>query len=153
MYAPRLLATGIVPAVALIAGIGLGMHLSPAAQASGAGKVVSFDSAINGKLDPYPPAPAVSYNVVATEDGVDFSATQITGSVKRHLHEHSAEFFYVVSGSGSFTLGNAVHKVVPGDMIVIPKAVPHSISVSGAPLHLVEIDAPSMALDDVHWLP
>lgn len=145
---------GIVLVIALSLGIVLGAHLEPhVAQASGVGKVVSFESAINGKLEVIPPVPQVSVNLIATEDGADFMATQIRGVVKRHRHDHSAEFFYVVSGSGTVTIGNTKSKITPGDMIAIPKAVPHSIASMGAPLHLVEIDAPSIAENDLHWMP
>ena len=144
----------VVPAIAMLVGFAVGMHFNPqAARAADAGKVVSFNAAINGKLLSIPEVPAVRFSLIATENGADFSATQIDGVVKRHRHDHSAEFFYVVSGSGTVTIAGLTKAIAPGDMLAIPKGVPHAIASVGGALHLVEVDVPSIGGNDTHWMP
>ncbi len=122
----------------------------PAAKAASAPQVVSFDRVINGKLDVF--SPGVSYKLITTQNGADFAATQIT-SIKRHAHYHSTEFLYVVSGTGTVTLGSQRRHIGPGDMISIPMGTPHAFKANGPPLRFVEVDVPSIAANDIHWLP
>ena len=120
------------------------------ALAAALGQVIAFSSVIDGKLDNF--APGVDYKLVTTQGGADFEATQIA-SVKRHAHMHSTEFLYVVSGKGTVTLGSTKKAIAPGDMISIPAGTPHAFAANGAPLRFVEVDVPSIAANDVHWMP
>ncbi len=146
----------ITSAVALalttaLAGAVLGLYFGlAAAKAASAPQVVAFDRVINGKLDVF--SPGVSYKLITTQNGADFAATQIT-SIKRHAHYHSTEFLYVVSGTGTVTLGSQRRHIGPGDMISIPMGTPHAFKANGAPVRFVEVDVPSIAANDIHWLP
>ncbi|MGA3038326.1 MAG: cupin domain-containing protein [Vulcanimicrobiaceae bacterium] len=136
---------------AAISGAVLGFYFGPrVAQAASAPQVVAFDRVINGKLDVF--SPGVSYKLITTQNGADFAATQIT-SIKRHAHFHSTEFLYVVSGTGMVTLGTKRRVIGPGDMISIPMGTPHAFKANGPPLRFVEVDVPSIAANDIHWLP
>src|SRR6516225_3796313 len=44
-----------------------------------------------------------------------------TGNVPKHTHRGSDEIQYVISGSGTFWLGNEQRQIHPGDLIIIPK--------------------------------
>jgi mannose-6-phosphate isomerase-like protein (cupin superfamily) len=136
---------------AALTGAVFGFHFgAAAAQAASAPQVVAFARAINGKLDVF--SPGVSYKLITTQNGADFAATQIT-SIKRHAHLHSTEFLYVVSGTGTVTLGAQRRSIGPGDMISIPMGTPHAFKAIGPPLRFVEVDVPSIAANDIHWMP
>jgi mannose-6-phosphate isomerase-like protein (cupin superfamily) len=135
----------------LLSGMWLGTRFPVrAAPAAPVAQVAGFNAVINGKLDVF--SPGVTYKVIATQNGADFMATQIM-AIKRHIHAHSTEFLYVVSGTGSVTLGRTNRPIGPGDMISIPMGTPHAFAANGAPLRFVEVDVPSIATNDTHWMP
>ena len=43
-----------------------------------------------------------------------------------HLHPHSAEVVYVLTGTGTTWEGDEAHPVGPGDVVVVPTGVPHA---------------------------
>jgi quercetin dioxygenase-like cupin family protein len=49
-----------------------------------------------------------------------------TGNVPKHTHMNSDEIQYVISGSGTFWLGDQERQVHPGDLIIVPKGVAHA---------------------------
>jgi quercetin dioxygenase-like cupin family protein len=53
-----------------------------------------------------------------------------TGNVPKHTHMGSDEIQYVISGSGTFWLGNERRTVHPGDLIIVPKGTVHAGSES-----------------------
>ena len=44
----------------------------------------------------------------------------------RHLHEHADELIYVISGTGTQTVGDEEFPIAEGDMVYIPMATMHS---------------------------
>lgn len=136
-------------AVVFSFGVVAGLHFGTPASASTTPKLEAFSAVIGGKLDVF--APGVAYKTISTENNADFSATQIT-RIKRHIHAHSAEFLYVVSGRGTVIFGKTNKAIGPGDMISIPMGTPHAFTASGAPLRFVEVDVPSIAENDTHYL-
>ena len=44
-----------------------------------------------------------------------------------HLHTGYDEVYYVLSGTGTITLGQETHPLRPGSVAVIPAGVPHSL--------------------------
>jgi quercetin dioxygenase-like cupin family protein len=74
--------------------------------------------------DPLPPAlagPGCSVRVVRVAPGPR----------NPHLHPHSAEVSYVVSGSGTAWEDDVPVRVGPGDLLVVPPGVPHATVASG----------------------
>ncbi len=137
-------------AVIFLAGTYFGISLGVrSANAASGPRIEAFTSVINGKLDVF--APGVTYKTLTTQNAADFMVTKIT-SIKRHRHDHSTEFLYVVSGSGLASVGPMRKHVGPGDMIAIPMGTPHALSANGAALRFVEVDVPSIAANDVHWM-
>jgi quercetin dioxygenase-like cupin family protein len=58
----------------------------------------------------------------------------LTGQVKKirlHTHELEDHVVYVVKGRAMARLGDETREVVPGDIIGIPKRVPHSFEQKG----------------------
>ena len=43
-----------------------------------------------------------------------------------HLHPHSAEILYILTGNGTTWEGDEAHPVGPGDVVVVPTGVPHA---------------------------
>ena len=43
-----------------------------------------------------------------------------------HLHPHSAEILYILTGTGTTWEGDEAHPVGPGDVVVVPTGVPHA---------------------------
>lgn len=48
------------------------------------------------------------------------------GPFRRHVHTTHDEIGYVLSGSGSVTVGDVTRSVKPGDVWIIPANTPHS---------------------------
>ncbi|MDE1811370.1 MAG: cupin domain-containing protein [Thaumarchaeota archaeon] len=46
-----------------------------------------------------------------------------------HLHPRGSECFYIVKGRYNFVLGNRMMDAISGDLIVVPKNIPHKFTV------------------------
>jgi mannose-6-phosphate isomerase-like protein (cupin superfamily) len=60
--------------------------------------------------------------------GEDYSVRVVRvppGPRRPHLHPHSDEVTYVVSGRGTAWEGDASTKVAAGDVVFVPRSVPH----------------------------
>ncbi|HEY1857998.1 cupin domain-containing protein [Acidocella sp.] len=77
-----------------------------------------------------------------------------SGNVPKHMHLGSNEIQYIISGSGTFWLGNEVHHIHAGDLIIVPKGVAHagSYATSGE-FKALAIKLPPQAPGDTHMLP
>jgi mannose-6-phosphate isomerase-like protein (cupin superfamily) len=77
-----------------------------------------------------------------------------TGNVPKHTHTDANEFQYVISGTGTFWLGDHQREVHPGDLIIIPKGTVHAGSVpSSGEFKVLAIKLPPQAPDDLHLVP
>jgi mannose-6-phosphate isomerase-like protein (cupin superfamily) len=62
-----------------------------------------------------------------------------------HYHLNADEFFYVISGSGTATLGNDNYVIEEGDVIFIPVGLDHEMTADRGPLVLLEFkDLPGL---------
>jgi quercetin dioxygenase-like cupin family protein len=77
-----------------------------------------------------------------------------SGNVPKHYHVGSNEIQYVISGSGTFWLGNEQHQIHPGDLIIIPKGTVHGgdVATSGE-FKALAIKLPPQAPGDTHMVP
>lgn len=74
-----------------------------------------------------------------------------TGNVPKHTHTDANEFQYVISGSGTFWLGDQQREIHAGDLIIIPKGTVHTGSVSSSgEFKVLAIKMPPQAPDDIH---
>ncbi|AQV94337.1 cupin [Cupriavidus necator] len=89
--------------------------------------------------------------LVATPNGT--IAVQ-SGNVPKHYHTSADEIQYIISGTGTFWLGNEQREVRPGDLIIIPKGAAHagSVATSGE-FKALAIKLPPQAAGDTHLLP
>ncbi len=77
-----------------------------------------------------------------------------TGNVPKHTHTDANEFQYVISGSGTFWLGDQQRDIHAGDLIIIPKGTVHAGSVvSSGELKVLAIKMPPQASGDLHLVP
>ena len=51
--------------------------------------------------------------------------------VPAHKHTNEDEHFYLIEGEVTFEVGNEKHSLKGGDMIFLPKHIPHSLKVTG----------------------
>jgi mannose-6-phosphate isomerase-like protein (cupin superfamily) len=66
-----------------------------------------------------------------------------------HVHAGYDETYYVLSGTGTITLGNVRNPIRPGTVIGIPAGVLHSLEADpGQELEFVIFGTPPMPIDD-----
>jgi mannose-6-phosphate isomerase-like protein (cupin superfamily) len=68
----------------------------------------------------------------------------LAGQVKKirlHTHELEDHVVYVVRGRAVARLGDEIREVGPGDLISIPKRVPHSFEQKGAEAFVILVNA------------
>jgi quercetin dioxygenase-like cupin family protein len=62
-----------------------------------------------------------------------------------HYHLKADEFFYVISGTGTATLGDDDYRVEEGDVIFVPVGLDHEMTADSGPLVLLEFkDLPGL---------
>ncbi len=67
----------------------------------------------------------------------------IKKEVKKHKHQYHSEHVIVLEGEGKMTLGAKEFVVKKGDVIFIPKGVPHKVTTtSKKPLKVISVQAP-----------
>jgi quercetin dioxygenase-like cupin family protein len=74
----------------------------------------------------------------------------LTGQIKKiklHTHELEDHIVYVVRGNAKARLGDEPREVGPGDLIAIPKRVPHSFDQIGSEPFVVLVNAPAPGWD------
>jgi mannose-6-phosphate isomerase-like protein (cupin superfamily) len=89
--------------------------------------------------------------LLSTADG---SVSIQAGNAPKHTHQNSVEIQYVVSGSGTFWLGDSARQVHAGDLIVIPKGTVHGGShENGGELKMIAIKLPPQVKGDMQLVP
>ena len=77
-----------------------------------------------------------------------------TGNVPKHTHMGSDEIQYVISGSGTFWLGDEQRQVHPGELIIIPKGTAHAGSeATSGEFKVLSIKLPPQASGDMQMVP
>jgi mannose-6-phosphate isomerase-like protein (cupin superfamily) len=70
---------------------------------------------------------------------------RVTRPIPEHRHRHSEETIYVLTGEGEMTSAGARWIVRAGDLIVVPRNTPHSLTPNGAgPLAVLSIHGPAL---------
>src|SRR5438067_1213892 len=65
-----------------------------------------------------------------------------------HYHERTEELYHVVAGSGTMFMDGDRKSVKPGDTVLIPPGVVHSVEAADAPVEFVCVTAPPYDPDD-----
>jgi mannose-6-phosphate isomerase-like protein (cupin superfamily) len=72
------------------------------------------------------------------------------GDAPKHTHQTANEIQYVISGTGTFWLGDTSRKVHPGDLIIIPKGMVHAGShANSGHFKVLAIKLPPQATGDI----
>jgi mannose-6-phosphate isomerase-like protein (cupin superfamily) len=89
-----------------------------------------------------------STRLLTIADGplVNFHVTAIRDAAK-HFHRHTTELYYILEGTGTLELGEAVVPVEPGMLVVIPALVPHRLR-SEAGVRTMVLGIPALDPDD-----
>jgi quercetin dioxygenase-like cupin family protein len=83
----------------------------------------------------------------------DMILTHGDPGTKLHKHEVSDHFVYILKGRGEVRLGDKKETVTVGDLILIPKGLPHSILKAGSgEFVFLAISSPPLDLNDFRWL-
>lgn len=70
-----------------------------------------------------------------------------------HLHRASAELYYVVEGTATFTLGDETFQAGKGDSLYIPAGMPHAITSDDESMELLySFAVPDLARIGTVWL-
>lgn len=73
-----------------------------------------------------------------------------SGDAPKHTHQTADEIQYVISGTGTFWLGDTPKKVHPGDLIIIPKGTVHAGShANSGRFKVIAIKLPPQAAGDI----
>ena len=104
---------------------------------------------------------SISWNILGqiyvpkqhSEDSMSWHATLPKGTfVPPHIHPHQDEFIYVLEGRFDVLLDGREHYAEPGDLIRLPKGVPHGIfNKTDDTLKCLFWVAPSRRLFDLFW--
>jgi quercetin dioxygenase-like cupin family protein len=77
-----------------------------------------------------------------------------SGNVPKHTHRGSDEIQYVISGTGTFWLGDQQRQIHPGDLIIIPKGTVHAGSVpTSGEFKVLSIKLPPQGPGDMQMVP
>lgn len=71
---------------------------------------------------------------------------------KLHKHMHSDHFVYILRGKGEVRLGERKEAVQEGDLVLIPKGIPHSILKAGdEEFVFLAMSSPPLDTQDFVW--
>ncbi len=80
---------------------------------------------------------------------ISVAVIRVEGVNRRHRNEKSDSCFYVISGKGSYTIGNEVNEVSSGDSIFIPKGIDY---VDSGQMTVIAISFPAYDETQIHYL-
>ena len=72
------------------------------------------------------------------------------GATRRHYHQASEEFYFILEGSGEMALDGETRRVGPGAAVLIPAGAWHTI-VALSPLRMLCCCAPPYSHDDTYF--
>ena len=65
------------------------------------------------------------------------------GEPPLHVHEREDETFYVLEGELAVWVGGEVHRLYPGDSILLPRGIPHTFRIKSAAARALNFISPS----------
>ncbi len=74
----------------------------------------------------------------------------VTGEARKHMHRTMEEVYYVTRGRGQLVLGEDLLEIKEGDLIPLPKNIPHALKrIEGVELEVLVINHPKYNPNDV----
>lgn len=89
----------------------------------------------------------------STGGAFTFMVSQTQGGAPLHVHEREDEYFYVLEGTISVTIGPEKAEVGPGGFVFMPRGIPHDWDVVGDEATVILMTIPAMLeefLDEYH---
>lgn len=129
--------TFLILAVCLLTGVAAATADTPKITVTNVDRIVTADF-LGDKTVKFAPAAQIA------------SMGILTGQIKKiklHTHELEDHIVYVVRGKAKARLGDEQREVGPGDLIAIPKRVPHSFDQIGGEPFVVLVNAPTPGWD------
>ena len=106
---------------------------------------------LNGDAISTPSVSGLRFKTVALAEGASVAIQD--GNTPKHLHHLSNELQFVLEGTGTMWLGDKEVRLRPGDLVVIPKGVPHGgTKTDGRPFKPSAIKTPPQAPGDMQAL-
>jgi quercetin dioxygenase-like cupin family protein len=144
-----------VVAASIIASLGSHLAAAPAPDAGAdsaiKAEIIDLTALTDATIGPVLSGTLRAKTLVSTPQG---SVSVQVGNAPKHTHQESVEIQYVVSGSGTFWLGDTPRQVHAGDLIIVPKGVVHGGSVANGPeLKMIAIKLPPQVKGDVQVVP
>ena len=91
----------------------------------------------------------ISVKQISTHKDATTFAIWIKKKVKLHKHVYHTENVIIEEGSGEFQLGDSIHKVKKGDVIVIPQDTWHGVIVnSKETMKVISVQSPQFLGED-----
>lgn len=90
-----------------------------------------------------PDDPSLKASVASTGGGLTLIESRTTGGAPRHVHTREDEYFYVLEGVISVSLGDEQFEAGPRSFVFLPRNVPHAWDVVGDEATLLLITAPA----------
>jgi len=70
-------------------------------------------------------------------------------TITPHYHRDTEEVYYIISGSGSMTVGDETQKVIAGDSVYVPRGHRHTLTNTGPePIKLILVCGPAFSYED-----
>lgn len=93
------------------------------------------------------------YTVLAETESGGVELLRVDDRIPTHMHPKETHFVYVFKGKAKGTVGDVTAEVGPGQLIVIPAGVPHSLErIGDTPVEIILFSTPPFAPNDIAWL-
>lgn len=81
---------------------------------------------------------------ISTNGGLTLIESKTTGGAPRHVHTREDEYFYVLEGTLTVTLGDDTFEAGPRSFVYLPRNIPHGWDVVGDEATLLMMTVPAM---------
>jgi mannose-6-phosphate isomerase-like protein (cupin superfamily) len=97
--------------------------------------------------------PYFKYTVLAETEAGSIELLRLDDKIPRHLHSNENHFAYIFKGRAKGIIGDVTAEVGPGQLIVIPAGVPHSIErIGDTPVEIILFSTPPFKKEDIVFL-
>ncbi|RYG48781.1 cupin domain-containing protein [bacterium] len=86
----------------------------------------------------------------STGGNLSFMVSKTTGGAPMHVHEREDEYFFVLAGRLTVTIGEEKSEVGEGGFVFMPRGVPHDWDVIGEEATVILMTVPAMLEEFLH---
>ena len=93
------------------------------------------------------------YSILAEAETGSVELLRVDERIPLHKHPNENHFVYIYKGKAKGTIGDVTAEVGPGQLIVIPAGIPHSIErIGDTPLEIILFSTPPFVQKDTVFL-